>query len=71
MKVQAVAIVASTAPGNVWTSDEFAVLVRDTVAELLDVRPDDLTMADGAEITNAVIQVCSQINCYVAPAGNA
>jgi len=27
---------ASTAPGNIWTSDEFVVLVRNTVANLLD-----------------------------------
>jgi hypothetical protein len=38
-------VVASTAPGNVWTSDEFAILVRDAVAKLLDVRPDDLPTA--------------------------
>jgi hypothetical protein len=25
------AIVASTAPGNVWTTDEFAALVRENV----------------------------------------
>jgi hypothetical protein len=64
-------IVASTAPGNVWTSDEFMILVRDTVMKLLDVRPDDLPKADEAEITNAIMQVCSEINCHVVPAGNA
>ena len=72
MKLQRkMAIVASTAPGNVWTSDEFAILVRDTVAKLLDVRPDDLPKADEAEITNAMMQVCNEINCQVTPAGNA
>jgi hypothetical protein len=72
MKVKRkMAIVASTTPGNVWTSDEFAILVRDTVAKLLDVRPDDLPTADEAEITNTIMQVCSEINCQVAPAGNA
>jgi hypothetical protein len=65
------AIVALTAPGNVWTSDEFAALVRDTVAKLLDVHPDDLPTGDEAEITNTVRQVCSEINCQVVPAGNA
>jgi phage head maturation protease len=65
------AIVASTAPGNVWTSDEFAILVRDAVAKLLDVRPDELPTADDAEITDTVMQVCSEINCQVVPAGNA
>jgi hypothetical protein len=72
MKVKRkMAIVASTAPGNVWTSDEFAILVRDTVAKLLDVHPDDLPTADEAEITNTMMQVCSEINCQVVPAGNA
>lgn len=72
MKVKRkMAIVASTEPGNVWTSDEFAILVRDTVAKLLDVRPDDLPTADEAEITSTVMQVCSEINCQVVPAGNA
>jgi hypothetical protein len=72
MKVQRkMAIVASTAPGNVWTSDEFAILVRDTVAKLLDVRPDDLPKVDEVKITNAMMQVCTEINCQVAPAGNA
>ena len=52
-------------------SDEFAILVRDTVAKLLDVRPDDLPKADEAKITNAMMQVCTEINCQVAPAGNA
>jgi hypothetical protein len=65
------AIVASTVPGNVWTSDEFAILIRLTVATLLDVCPGDLQTADEAEITNAMMQVCSEINCQVMPAGNA
>jgi hypothetical protein len=72
MKVKRkMAIVALTAPGNVWTSDEFATLVRDTVAKLLDVRPADLPTAEEAEITDTVMQVCSEINCQVVPAGNA
>jgi hypothetical protein len=41
------------------------------VAKLLDVRPDDLPKADEAKITNAMMQVCTEINCQVAPAGNA
>jgi hypothetical protein len=56
------AIVSSTAPGNVWTSDEFAVLVRDTVANFLGVGLDDLLKADEAEVVNAVMRVCSEIN---------
>jgi hypothetical protein len=72
MKVKRkMAIVTPTAPGNVWTSDEFAILVRDTVAKLLDVRPADWPKADEAEITNTMMQVCSEINCQVVPAGNA
>ena len=66
-----IANVASTAPGNIWTSDEFMVLVRDTVANLLDVDWDDLLTADEAEVKDAVMQVCSEINCQVTPAGNA
>jgi hypothetical protein len=31
------AIVASTAPGNVWTTDEFAALVRENVTSLLNL----------------------------------
>jgi hypothetical protein len=49
----------------------FAILVRDTAAKLLDVRPDDLPKADEAEITNAMMQVHSEINCQVVPAVNA
>jgi hypothetical protein len=71
MRSMKMAIVSSTAPGNVWTSDEFAVLVRNTVANLLDVGLDDLLKADEAEVTNAVMQVCSEINCQITPAGNA
>jgi len=63
--------VASTAPGNIWTSDEFVVLVRNTVANLLDVDWDDLLEADEAEVRDAVMQVCREINCQVTPAGNA
>ena len=66
-----IANVASTAPGNIWTSDEFMVLVRNTVANLLDVDWDDLLTADEAEVKDAVMQVCSEINCQVTPAGNA
>jgi hypothetical protein len=65
------ALVSSTAPGNVWTSDEFAILVRDTVANLLNVGLDDLLKADEAGVTKAVMQVCSEINCQITPAGNA
>jgi hypothetical protein len=63
--------IASTTPGNIWTSDEFVVLVRNTVANLLDVDWDDLLKADEAEVRYAVMQVCSEINCQVTPAGNA
>jgi hypothetical protein len=35
-----------------------SVLVRDTVANLLDVGLDDLLKADEAEVTNAVMRVC-------------
>jgi hypothetical protein len=63
--------VASTAPGNIWTTDEFLTLVRDTVANLLDVDRDDLLKAGEAEINNAVRQVCCEINSQVTPAGNA
>jgi hypothetical protein len=66
-----IANVASTAPRNIWTSDEFVVLVRNTVANLLDVDWDDLLKADEAEVRDAVMQVCSEINCQVTPAGNA
>jgi hypothetical protein len=65
------AIVASTEPGNVWTTDEFAALVRDNVAKLLDIGPDDLIKADDAELRDAVLRVCSEINSEVMPAGNA
>ena len=64
-------IVASTAPGNVWTTDEFAALVRDDVAKLLDVGPDDLIKADEAELRNTMLRVCSEIHSEVMPAGNA
>jgi hypothetical protein len=47
-----IANVASIEPGNIWTSDEFVVPVRD-----------DLLMADEAEVGDAVMQVCSEINC--------
>jgi hypothetical protein len=63
--------VASTAPGNIWTTDEFLTLIRDTVANLLDVDRDDLLKAGEAEINNAVRQVCCEINSQVTPAGNA
>jgi hypothetical protein len=63
--------VASIAPGNIWTTDEFLTLVRDTVANLLDVERDDLLKAGEAEINNAVRQVCWEINSQVTPAGNA
>jgi hypothetical protein len=63
--------VASTAPGNIWTTDEFLTLVRDTVANLLEVNRDDLLNAGEAEINNAVKQVCWEINSQVTPAGNA
>jgi hypothetical protein len=63
--------VASTAPGNIWTKDEFLTLVGDTVANLLDVDRDDLLKAGEAEINDAVKQVCSEINSQVTPAGNA
>jgi hypothetical protein len=65
------AIVASTAPGNIWTSDEFATLIRLTVAALLDLRPVDLQTADEAQITSATVQVCGEITYQVVPAGNA
>jgi hypothetical protein len=48
-----------------------SVLVRDTVANLLDVGLDDLLKADEAEVTNAVMRVCCEINCQITPAGNA
>ena len=54
--------VASTAPGNIWTTDQFLTLVRDTVANLLDVGLDDLLKADEAKVTNAVMRVCCEIN---------
>jgi hypothetical protein len=63
--------VASTAPGNIWTRDEFLTLVRDTVATLLDVDRDELLKAGEAEINNAVKHVCCEINSQVTPAGNA
>jgi len=63
--------VASTEPGNIWTTDEFLTLIRDTVANLLDVDRDDLLKAGEAEINNAVRQVCCEINSQVTPAGNA
>jgi hypothetical protein len=63
--------VASTAPGNIWTTDEFLTLVRDTVANLLDLDREDLLKAGEAEINNAVRQVCCEINSQVTPAGNA
>ena len=63
--------VASTAPGKIWTTDEFLTLLRDTVANLLDVDRDDLLKAGEAEINNAVRQVCCEINSQVTPAGNA
>jgi hypothetical protein len=63
--------VAPTAPGNIWTTDEFLTLVRDTVANLLDIDRDDLLKAGEAEINNAVKQVCCEINSQVTPAGNA
>ena len=63
--------VASTAPGNIWTTDEFLTLIRDTVANLLDVDRDDLLKAGEAEIDSAVRQVCCEINSQVTPAGNA
>jgi hypothetical protein len=44
------AIVASTAPGNVWTTDEFAALVRENVTSLLNLGLDDLLRADDAEL---------------------
>jgi hypothetical protein len=65
------AIVASTAPGNVWTTDEFAALVRENVASLLNLGLDDLLRADDAELAIAVRRVCSEINSQVIPAGNA
>jgi hypothetical protein len=64
------AIVSSTAPGNIWTTDEFLTLVRDSVATLLDIGRDDLLKAGEAEINNAVKQVCCEINSQVTPAGN-
>lgn len=63
--------VASTAPGNIWTTDEFLTLVRDTVANLLDVDRDDLFKAGEPEINSAVKQVRCEINSRVTPAGNA
>ena len=63
--------VASIAPCNIWTTDEFLTLVRDTVANLLDVDRDDLLKAGEAEIDNAARQVCCQINSRVTLAGNA
>jgi hypothetical protein len=51
-----------TAAGNIWTKDEFLTLVRDKVANLLDVDRDDLLKADQREINNAVRQVCWEIN---------
>jgi hypothetical protein len=63
--------VASAAPGNIWTTDEFLPLVRDTVANILNVDRDDLLKAGESEINNAVRQVCSEINSQVTPAGNA
>jgi hypothetical protein len=65
------AIVASTAPGNIWTRDEFATLIRCTVAALLDLPPGDLPTADEAKINSATVQVCGEITYQVAPAGNA
>jgi hypothetical protein len=65
------AIVSSTTPGNIWTTDEFLTLVRDTVANLLDIDRDDLLRAGEAESNNAVRQVCCEINSQVTPAGNA
>jgi hypothetical protein len=63
--------VASTAPGNIWTKDEFLTLVRDTVANLLDVDRADLLKEGEAKIYNVVKQVCCAINSQVTPAGNA
>jgi hypothetical protein len=63
--------VALTAPGNIWTTDEFLTLVRDTVANILNVDRDDLLKAGESEINNAVRQVCCEINSQVTPAGNA
>jgi hypothetical protein len=65
------AIVASIAPGNIWTSDEFLALVRNTAANLLDVRLDHLLKADEATVKNVVMHVCSEINSQVTPADNA
>jgi hypothetical protein len=61
------AIVASTEPENVWTTEELSALVRDTVAQLLGL--DDLLNASDAELANAVL--FSEINCQVMPAGYA
>ena len=45
--------IASTAPGNIWTKDEFLILVRDTVANLLNVDRDGVFKAGEAEINSS------------------
>jgi hypothetical protein len=58
-------------PGNIWTSEEFVDLIRNTVATLHDLDLGDLLKADKAGINNAVKHVCGEINSQVKPAGNA
>ena len=64
-------MIVSTAPFNLWTSDEFVALVGTAVAHILRARSEDSSLPDDNVIDNLVIEVCYAIPCQVMPAGNA
>ena len=65
------AVQATTVPSNIWTLEEFAGLVAANVEEVLSQRlatAPPITDEEIAEFTRATVR---EINCGVAPAGNA